>query len=190
MVGVVLAGGASTRMGEPKQSVVLGGTTMGEVVAARLESVTGRVVVSGARIGELEMVVDRPPGEPIGPLAGVVACLAALEVPIVVSAVDQPWLRPDTVRELVHRCDGELPVIPVDNGARQVTCAVYTPAFLAEAVAQLESGSLQSALDQAEHVAVGPEAWSSWGEDGRSWFSVDTAADLAAGVELYGDPTG
>ncbi len=190
MVGVVLAGGSSSRMGQPKQDVPIGETTMGNLVVGRLATVSSRVVVSGARIGEFEVIADRPPGQPIGPLAGVVACLASLEVPVVVSAVDQPWLRTQTVAELVALCDGERPVVPVDGGSRQVTCAVYTPALLAEAVAQLGSGSLQSVLDRVSHVAVQPEEWTRWGEDGRSWYSVDTPDDLTAGMERFGDPSG
>jgi hypothetical protein len=32
---------------------------------------------------------------------------------------------------------------------------------------------------------VTPDTWVSWGEDGRSWFSVDTTEDLAVGLRRF-----
>ena len=57
---------------------------------------------------------------------------------------------------------------------------------------------MQAALDAAEdlaiitvleHVAttaVERDQWSGWGEDGRSWYRVDTPDALAIGIERYG----
>jgi molybdopterin-guanine dinucleotide biosynthesis protein A len=79
----------------------------------------------------------------------------------------------------------------MDNRWEQVTCAVYRDRCLP---------AIQEALDTAEDLAiitvlarvattrVGRPEWSAWGEDGRSWFSVDTPEALAAGVARY-EPT-
>jgi hypothetical protein len=46
-------------------------------------------------------------------------------------------------------------------------------------------GSIQSLLDRVSFRAVTPETWVPWGEDGRSWFSVDTPEALAEGIRRF-----
>jgi hypothetical protein len=77
--------------------------------------------------------------------------------------------------------------VPVDEGARQVTCAAY-PAAWAEAadVEDEAGGSIQSLLDRLPHREVAPAEWAAWGEDGRSWYSVDTPEAAAAALGRYG----
>jgi len=83
--------------------------------------------------------------------------------------------------------DSDLPVIPVDGeGVRQVTCAVY-PTSIAQLASEevTGGGSLQSLLDRTSFEPVPPEVWQTWGEDGRSWFSVDTLDALAEASRIY-----
>jgi hypothetical protein len=78
-------------------------------------------------------------------------------------------------------------VVPVDSaGVRQVTCAVY-PKSIGEAALEEAGadGSMQSLLDRVSFEAVTPEKWEEWGEDGRSWFSADSAAALEEGIRRY-----
>ncbi len=183
MIGVVLAGGASRRMGRPKHEVKLGDRTMVQHVTDALGLVCDRVVISGARVRGFEDIPD--PVEHEGPLVGVVSALHHLQEPILAVGVDQPWVRPATLRELVETAT-ERPVVPVDGGVRQVTCAIYTPGFLD--VASSGVSSIQTVLARLEPVEVGEASWRPWGEDGRSWFSVDTEQELEAGVERFGLP--
>ena len=44
------------------------------------------------------------------------------------------------------------------------------------------------ALDEMGVVEVEPTSWQAWGEDGRSWFSVDAPQDLTVGTERFGLP--
>ena len=72
-------------------------------------------------------------------------------------------------------------MVPVDTtGVRQVTCAVY-PSSVAVAARDeaVAGGSIQTLLDRVSFRAVPPEVWRDWGEDGRSWFSVDSVEDMA-----------
>jgi molybdopterin-guanine dinucleotide biosynthesis protein A len=101
-------------------------------------------------------------------------------------AVDQPWVRSSTLVAL-----GQIggTVVPVSDGVRQVTCALYSPSLASlAAIETARGGSLQSMLDQAPVTEVDPLEWASWDEDGRSWFSVDTPADLHRGRKLFGTP--
>lgn len=182
-----MAGGASRRMGADKATVEIAGRSMLEHVAVALEGTCDRVVVSGREaVGPWDGVLD--PGERFrGPLAGFAATADAFpDTPLLVVGVDQPWVRAETVRRLIDQLDSR-PVVPVDDGFRQSLCAAY-PAGLAElARRELEAGgSLQSLLDVTAYDAVND--WAAWGEDGRSWFSVDTPQRLDEGIRLFGPP--
>lgn len=185
MIGVVLAGGASRRMGLPKAQVDVGGAPMAAYVARALREVCDDVVASGGPADDLEVIPDGDGTWRHGPLAGLVAVLRRFEVPIVAVAVDQPWVRVATLQGLVRRYAGRC-VVPLDQGSRQVTCAIYAPEVLADAEAALSGGSIQSVLDATDHVVV--EDWHLWGEDGRSWFSVDAPQDIEEGIRRYGTP--
>ena len=189
-LGAILAGGASTRMGRDKALVPLAGRPMVEWVAAALAPVCGEVIVVGRTepVAGLQAVPD--PGTPhLGPLSGLVAALAAAEGrPVLLVATDQPWVRTATLQRLADRV-GDLAAVPVVAGVRQTTCAAY-PAGLAELAAEeLEGGgSIQTVLDVAAFDPVTEREWGRWGEDGRSFFGVDTPEALAEGLRRWGPP--
>ncbi len=184
-LGAVLAGGASTRMGSDKASVVVDGQTMLQRVSSALSAVFPRVVVLGDERTGFECWPDAVPGG--GPLAGIVSALTRMEEErVLVVAVDQPFLRAETLASL-DAASSPLAVVPVDStGVRQVTCALYPKSIEEAALEEARSdGSIQSLLDRVSFEAVTPETWSQWGEDGRSWFSVDSVEALEEGIRRY-----
>jgi molybdopterin-guanine dinucleotide biosynthesis protein A len=160
---------------------------MVERVAAALRVVTNEVVVVGrsdAVVG-IPAVPDLRPG-PRGPLPGLAAALSfAVPRPVLLVAVDHPLVRSATLQALVDLLEDE-PVVPVDGGVRQTTCALY-PTALAGAADQedLAGGSIQTLLDRVPHREVPRSEWTQWGEDGRSWYSVDSPAQVAALGERF-----
>ena len=192
-MGVVLAGGASSRMGADKALVLVAGVPMIAWVVTALESVTADGILISGREGRMvgyECVPDRYP-EFSGPLAGLATIMEWAEPvqPLVVVAVDHPFVRAATLAALVDRLDGVRAVVPVADGIRQVTVAVYPPSILDEARSALkQGGSLQTLLDEVPVDEVSPDEWREWGEDGRSWFSVDTVDAATAGLASYGLP--
>lgn len=186
----VLAGGASQRMGSDKASFELAGRTMAEWVI-EAASIAGTPLIAGRADGfrEVPGVADPIAGRP-GPLAGLVAALrAANGDDVVLVAVDQPWVRPATLQRVIGLV-GDVPVVPRHEERRQVLCAAYPAAILDAAALTLETGgSIQDLLDGIGLHSVAEDVWRSWGEDGRSWFSVDTPEAAAAGLERFGVPT-
>lgn len=182
LLGAILAGGRATRMGRDKALVAIGGVPMVERVAAALRAVAGEVIVVGRTqpVAGLPALPDTVSG-PRGPLAGLVAALAAAGGrPVVLVAVDQPLVVAATLANLAALAESVRAVVPMAGGARQVTCAVYPPAWAGEAAAELtDGGSIQSLLDRLPHVTVDEAVWRAWGEDGRSWMSVDTIDDVS-----------
>ena len=159
-------------------------------VVTALAEVSEEVVVVG-RAESLPGVRTLPDiGTPHrGPLAGLVSAVEAFPTSLLaVVAVDQPWVRVMTLERLVDITD-RLPVVPVDDGIRQTTCAVYPSDALDGIRDELEGGgSIQSLLDRTSFRPVIDTEWCAWGEDGRSWFSADSTADLAEGEERFGPP--
>lgn len=190
VIGVVLAGGRSRRMGRDKATFEIGGRTMLDWVATALEGVCGEVVVAGLPEGANRRPRLTDPGLRFqGPLAGLVSGLRRLgEGKALVVAVDHPWVRTETLAALIEQ-GGELPLVPVDQGARQTTCALYPAAAVDPAAEELEAGgSIQSLLDRIAFDPVVEETWRGWGEDGRSWYSVDTEERAEEGLDRFGPP--
>ena len=187
-VGVVLAGGRSSRMGADKARVVVGSKTMFEHVVAALGELTDTIVVAG-RTEPLMGVRSLPDIGPDfqGPLAGLATAATAFPSSLLVLvAVDQPWVRTETLSHLLE-LGGELPVVPVDEGIRQPTCAVYPSDALDHIDSELEGGgSIQSLIDRVSFRPVVSEEWIAWGEDGRSWFSADSTVDIEEGLARFG----
>ena len=143
-LGVILAGGRSSRMGRDKAFVEVGGIAMIDRVASSLAAAGLEVVVSGEHRPGVPFPFV-PDGRGAGPLAGLVAVLAAEpDRPLFLAAVDQPLLRTDTVVELL-RLAGTA-AVPLDGGVPQVTCGAYRPAIATHAVAALSlpGGSLRT----------------------------------------------
>lgn len=165
-------------MGRDKAGVRLGGKTMLEMVGEALGGAADRVVVMGPDYPGWTCWPDAFHVQ--GPLAGVATALSrADEDQVLAVAVDQPLVRTDTLRGLVGMAT-DLPVVPVDSeGVRQVTCALYPAVVAQEAVEEAEAGgSIQTLLDRVSFLPVTPETWQAWGEDGRSWLSVDSPEAL------------
>ena len=110
LTGIVLAGGASRRMGRDKALLDLGGRPLIARVVERLASVCAEVLVVAGDVepyGELDvrLVEDRFRG--VGVLGGLHAGLeaAAHELTLAVGC-DMPFLRPDLLRAFARWADG------------------------------------------------------------------------------------
>lgn len=185
LLGAVLAGGASRRMGTDKADVEISGSTLLDRVTSAVAEVTDRVVVLGGQREGYETWPDEAPGS--GPLAGLATALSRMtEDRALVVAVDNAFVQAGTLAHLAS-VESDLPVVPVDHsGVRQVTCAVYPRQIAGQALEEAESGgSVQTLLDRVSFLPVTPEQWETWGEDGRSWYSVDSSEALATGMRRF-----
>jgi molybdopterin-guanine dinucleotide biosynthesis protein A len=189
-LGVILAGGSSRRMGTDKALLELGGASFVSWVVSAMKESCEDIVISGRPDGWLGMkgTLDESTDRR-GPLAGL-ATVARSHAGqrLLVVGVDQPWVRAETLRRLAEMGDG-LAVVPVDDGVRQTLCALY-PAGLADLIDEelAAGGSIQSLLDRIAFEPVTDSQWRTWGEDGRSWYSVDTPEALEQGLTRYSIP--
>ena len=176
-------------MGTEKALVELDGAPLAAHVAGTLRSFLTTVVLVGRQspIGDLAVLPDRSSGI-AGPLRGLATALDCVKgSSVFLVAVDQPFMSADTLKRLAGLASPDRAVVPVADGYRQVTTALYPTSWARQAAQEADlQGSIQTLLDRMPHRTVGPEEWRSWGEDGRSWFSVDTPEALEDGIALYG----
>jgi molybdopterin-guanine dinucleotide biosynthesis protein A len=171
-------------MGSDKTTLTINGRTMIDHVLAAADGLP--VLVVGREYPGVPSILDRST-ERQGPLAGLVTALEATAAPVLLLGADQPWIRPATIQALAE-LDDPLPAAPTDAGVRQVLCAVYPPSILPEALRQLAAGKGPQAVLDSGCRDIAPAHWREWGEDGRSWFSVDSPQALADGLLRYGAP--
>lgn len=172
-------------MGKDKAAVEVSGESFLARVAEAVAMASDHIVVLGGEREGYENWPDSGPGS--GPLTGIATALGRMEEDrALIVAVDNVFVRAETLRRLASM-ESDLPVVPVDrDGVRQVTCALYPRQIAGPAQEESEmGGSIQSLLDRVSFLPVTPDQWEQWGEDGRSWFSADTPRSLEEGLEQF-----
>jgi len=188
LVGVITAGGRSSRFGSDKAGAWLEGRTLLAHVAASLEQLPLRLLV--APPGRYELpgwlgVPDTRPGE--GPLAALEAALGAAlthagPVWIAFAGVDMPRLTPAYWQALARaRQPGAGAVQAQDGGGRpQPLAALYHTALLPHVTARLDAGErrLRAAAPPEVTLTVPHSVIQTLGPDVLQ--NVNAPADLAA----------
>jgi molybdopterin-guanine dinucleotide biosynthesis protein A len=142
----VLAGGRSTRMGQDKALLQVGGRSLVELALDKLRSIgVAEPRIAGARtdLSSLAPVVpDLHPG--CGPLSGIEAALAATTKGLnLFLPVDMPLLPARFLYWMLLRAEitGALMTVPCINGWPQPLCAVYHRDLLRPITASLLGGN-------------------------------------------------
>lgn len=131
--GIIVCGGKSTRMGQPKLSLPFGDELMLQRMCRILAEVVDPIVVVAAHGQDLPLLptairVIRDEYEDQGPLAGIATGLGALRSDVdaaFVTSCDVPLLKPEWIRELISRLGDHSAVVPVDGEHAHVLAAVY-----------------------------------------------------------------
>ena len=180
---IVLAGGASRRLGVDKPEQRVGGRRLLDVALAAAADADTVVVVGPPRgvPDEVTVVCEDPPGS--GPVAALAAGLAALPdgaADIAVLAADLPRITPAAVTALTAaRGDAPVAVAVDDTGRIQYLTAVWDSVALAAALA--------AAPSRMRDLLPGGAVTSAVGDVG----DVDTPDQLAAArTRAEGTPDG
>jgi molybdopterin-guanine dinucleotide biosynthesis protein A len=181
---LILAGGDSRRMGQDKAGLVLDGKTLLERVAATMQQVFPKVVVSVRQLRsgvEVPQVCDEPSAS--GPLAGLIAGLAQADTPWVFAvACDMPFVTRDVVTHLAALRNGFQAVVPVVGGFHQPLAAFYAASALETMRASLAAGdrSLRGTLEKLAVRYVSEAELREFDPQLRSFFDLDTPQDVEA----------
>jgi len=126
---IVLCGGRSRRMGQDKWSLPFGGETLLERTVRAVREVVDEVWVvarEGQEIDGGDYRIVRDPAEGLGPLAGLVAGLEAMDAErAFLTACDVPFLKPAYVRRMLELARGHPVAVPLLDGFCMSTSAVY-----------------------------------------------------------------
>jgi molybdopterin-guanine dinucleotide biosynthesis protein A len=128
--GFILAGGLSSRMGEDKSRLRLGGRTFVELAAGALRAVAPRVSIVGSRpgVGGHGLAVVPDVYEGLGAIGGLHAALSACGARwAAVVSCDLPFVNGELLARLASlRGDGTEAVAPLqEDGRPQPLCALY-----------------------------------------------------------------
>ncbi|HUZ83066.1 MAG TPA: molybdenum cofactor guanylyltransferase [Gaiellales bacterium] len=150
---VVLAGGRSRRMGEPKALADRGGVPLAAFVAGVVAAVCDPVVIchaAGQRLPDLpagvEPVADSVPDRgPLQAIADGIRAVGERADAVFVAATDLPLLTSATVASLAELLRaGDRAVVPLRAGRTQPLAAVYRVSMLVECEQLLAAGDLRA----------------------------------------------
>lgn len=193
IVGLVLAGGASRRMGRDKAGLRLVGQTLIARAVARLAAQVAAVAIAGDPADPLlaaagpPVLADPLPGR-AGPLAGILAGLewaaARGAARMQVVPVDAPFLPDDLVARLAAVTDG---VAVAHAGGRPHPVVVQLPVALRGDLAAFLAGggsrAVQAWLDAHAPVAV---AFQPANGEADPFLNINTPEDFAAALSRVG----
>ena len=180
IVGVVVAGGASTRFGSDKAMAVLDGETLVARAHRTLSEVCAEIVVADAGRGLLAGVVSVPDGPGQGPIAAVLG--AARHRPgraLLVLACDLPRVPAALLRRIAGE-PGDW-VVPRHAGGLEPLCALYRPQALHALATNASRGVV--ALHRLAQAAIevrylDADSIADLGEPRRLFANVNTPDDL------------
>jgi len=164
IVGILLAGGASTRMGRDKAYIQLRGETMFKHSVELLRGVASEIAVSGR--DPAPMGVDAPWFEDaikgIGPMGGIIAALERFHAPCLCISLDMPFLNRDILVMLLWAREnrGEDRVMTTfhdpETGYIESLVAIYEPEALplltASAAAGIYKLSAAIPFEKRQHI--------------------------------------
>lgn len=182
---LILAGGASQRLGVDKTMLEFRGQTLLQAAVAAMQGLFPKVLVSVRQPRtdvDVTQVCDVLPEG--GPLAGVCAGLAEARTTWVFAvASDMPFLNPALIRQLAaYRADAEA-VVPVVRGFPQPLAAFYARSTLSVFESVLHGPgkrSLRAVLARLSVRFVGEELWQEFGSAAEAFVDIDTPDDLVS----------
>ncbi|MGI8462559.1 MAG: molybdenum cofactor guanylyltransferase [Solirubrobacterales bacterium] len=180
-IGAVLAGGASTLIGEPKALVGLAGRPMiAHVVAAVAEAGLEPIVIAkpDSPVPPLDALVLDEPAEPRHPLLGIAVALRySAGRPVIVVGCEMPLVPPALLAGLA-RLEDSIAVVEID-GELQPLLARYTSAVepvLKEGLA--ERRPLREVVAGLLPRVIAGDELAAYGDPNRIGFSVNSPSDL------------
>jgi molybdenum cofactor guanylyltransferase len=180
LVGVVLAGGSSSRFGADKALVELDGEPLVRRALRTLAAACAEVVLADAGRALVPDAESVPDGPGRGPAAGILGAAASRPGrALLVLACDLPRVGPALLERLA-RADGDW-VVPRLEGQLEPLCALYRPRALQALAAQVGRG------EHALHRLAGADlvvryldaaAIADLGDPRAIFANVNTPADL------------
>lgn len=181
--GLLLAGGASQRMGRDKARVMWHGQSLASRAAGVLEAVCDEVLIAAGErtLADLGHPHVTDYGHGGGVLGGLVGGLAAARHELVaVLAVDLPYASAGVLTLLAASWRGEPAVVPIVDERPQPLHAIWSVTALPALRRRFDDGDrgLVDALTALGARGIGPAVWSAVEPSGRFCLNVNRPTDL------------
>lgn len=193
VTGVLLAGGKSRRMGQDKRLLSVGDETLYTRSLSVLRAIFERVVVVVAQDSPL-VASDAPVLRDViphcGSLGGLYTGLKEARTQWVFAvACDMPFLDPGTIRHFTSlKGEGDVIMAKLRNGFQPMHALYHRNCLpIIESLIQAQDFKIHRLADHPSLRAriVIPEELSRVDPEGRSFYNVNTPADLAAARSLF-----
>jgi molybdopterin-guanine dinucleotide biosynthesis protein A len=180
---VVLAGGASRRMGRDKAALAVAGETLAARAARLLLGLCPRVVLADGGRGLLPDLPSLPDAPGQGPAAGILGAAQAWPGhPLLVLACDLPRVPAALLAALLGGAAKADWVVPRWERGLEPLCALYRPTALAALAAAVERGVVAPhRLAETAGLAVRyleGERLSRFGQPAELFLNLNTQHDL------------
>ena len=193
MIAVILTGGSSRRMGQPKAWLDIGGRSC--IMRVRDACVDAGFAVEFQ--GDLPGVQEAFPANTLhpdpeagqGPLAALATALSRNSgLPVFLVACDMPFLSGALLRGVAAALQGVDWAAPTAGGRMHPLCAAFGPAVLGPAQALLATGrrDMQAVLTHPELCGRSVPPESAWGDPDLLLMNVNTPDELAVARRLAG----
>jgi molybdopterin-guanine dinucleotide biosynthesis protein A len=188
LVGFVVAGGLSRRMGRDKALLPWAGGTLLDHALRRLQAVAGDVRILGgdeARYADRGLPVHADAMAGAGPLAGLLAALeAAAPRPVLLLGVDLPFVTPDLLRHVGGALAGFDAAVPVTAGGPEPLCAGYGQRCLEPVRAALAAGErkMTSFWPAVRVKTIETDELARFGDPDQLFRNLNRPADYAAAI--------
>ena len=199
MTAVVLAGGKSRRLGRDKREEIVGGQTLLERVVGRLSQISDEIILVVAadsppvslafpqETSSRRTVVDRFPDQ--GALGGIYTGVAeSASFHSLVVAGDMPFLNLGLLRYLTALADDFDVVVPLVWGRMEPLHAVYSKDCLGpmERLMRRTNLKIVDFFPEVKVRTVAEDVITKFDPELRSFFNINTAADLAKARDMAG----
>ena len=180
---ILLAGGESKRMGQPKHLLSTSRGTVIDHLHERLSPIFSETLLVGRKLShelpELRVVEDLHPAR--SPLVGIYSGLVAAQTDLCfVLACDMPFVRSRLVEELLSRAFDADVVVPIVRGYYEPLCAVYRKSAIPVIATALERNDLKvtKIYEYLRLCAVPEEEIRVFDPDLSSFINLNTPHEL------------
>lgn len=191
MTGIVLAGGKNIRLGTNKAFLEICGVRILDHIYGVFRTFFSKIILVTNEpllytYLPVRIVTDLLPNK--GPLGGLFSGLFYTNsFPAMAVACDLPFLKPNLIKFLLDNWESHLDLLlPVTPDGHQPLCALYGIRALGVIKQRLAKGDLKIShiFRYLKRKILSPEVLAQVDSDFRSFFNVNTLADLALAKEL------
>lgn len=193
LTGLVLAGGASQRMGRDKAFLELGGRPLIQIVVERMMMVCDEVIIVAGEVSSYEglgVAVVRDRFQDVGVLGGLHAGLAAASQELALAVgCDMPFLKPEVLRAFATWAEGYDVALLSHNGYVEPLHGAYRRTCLSPIESAIRAGKRRiiSFFPWVRVRTVTPEDLASIDPELDSFRNLNTPEEWEAAKEAWSE---